>query len=1362
MSPAVVHLRSPITSSAFQTTDSVPDSTSHSSFHHHTPFPHFNAEALNPSSATATAAPAGGASMSRGRTRARLVKQRKKQSASQHVKPRDATPGFDSVPSDQVTGNISDLNGFSVGSVGLESGVRACDGGSSNCYRKLGGDSFVFGATSVSSGSARDLGSEQGRESSVGSVHGREGAPDRETEVGKSDPVEFVFSATRSNRESNLGRKTGESAAGVGFGDERKRGLNSELRDWSVNAKGFVFCADQNGFVDNSNAQNEKSGESVENSVFGDAGDREGRDGAECAGQDSFRFVFGSCNGEASSFKVENQGNLDGTRNFDPGMGNFNYTKAATDGNSNVDDNKKHGYGSSNDISTAYGATPAYKLTDEMEKLNIDHSKEADVTRDSTNSHVNDSTGFVFGGRENVYDYFSTGSGTNANGHKSCSSAASGNIGGQYFKACKPNDVQDRTGCGIACGFTRVPCTPKPPKDSEVNGATSSFSSSAVGLDSISNNYTSAGHPLSGNHDKCDNYFTSIPEALKESFMGFKPPMWDPSAFKDNLFPKLDKKLESTQKVRSSKEKGSKHMRRKLKPHSLNKKQTRLDPSYKENSSLETPDSSGCHSPMDFSPYQEMAAEDQDVKDENLAGVGRGTDINRTDQRCGGSDNEQFSSHFGSFPVGDFHSSGPEVVWPTLKTQQFSSNAFDSGVDYSSINERQKDDLFCSVHDLGDSKEKDFAFSASSTVAGTSSPLKRKQKKKFRSKIGCNSFVISPKPNGKFGSSVQFSPLTTSNMPSHFNGMDRSQVNHLFKEGDFASSVTIHEACEKWRLRGNKSYKDGDLSKAEEFYTLGINSVPTSESGCQIKPLLLCYSNRAATRMSLGRIREALGDCKMASALDPTFLKVQMRTANCHLLLGEIENAMQCFSKCMDSGNAICLDRRVVVEAAEGLQKAQKVVECSNNAAKHLKERTSDAAETALELLTKALSISSYSERLLSLKAEALFSLQRYGEAIQLCEQSRCLAEKNFDMANSTDNLNISTSDSYASVKLWRSSLISKCYFHLGRLETSLNILEKLQQVGSVNDKCVIHEIRELLSLAATIRELLDQKRAGNENFKLGKYTEAVEHYTSAISSNIKSRPFVAICFGNRAAAYQALGQIADAIADCSMAIALDTNYVKAISRRATLHEMVRDYEHAACDLRKLISVLESQSNQKANQSDSPSGSPAVKELRQAHQRLSSVEDQAKRGLPLDFYLILGTKPADTANDIKKAYHKAALKHHPDKAGQLLARSEIGDEGQAWKEILQEVHKDADRLFKMIGEAYTVLSDSQKRSEYDLEEELRTLSKQSNRGGTCRRSTDSNGYGRAADGYRSPSDRSYYRRNGRDHWRTYGHSYSRW
>lgn len=45
------------------------------------------------------------------------------------------------------------------------------------------------------------------------------------------------------------------------------------------------------------------------------------------------------------------------------------------------------------------------------------------------------------------------------------------------------------------------------------------------------------------------------------------------------------------------------------------------------------------------------------------------------------------------------------------------------------------------------------------------------------------------------------------------------------------------------------------------------------------RALMLCYSNRAATRMSLGRMRDALGDCMMAAEIDPNFLRVQVRAA---------------------------------------------------------------------------------------------------------------------------------------------------------------------------------------------------------------------------------------------------------------------------------------------------------------------------------------------------------------------------------------------------------------------------------------------------------------------------------------------------
>jgi DnaJ family protein C protein 7 len=91
-----------------------------------------------------------------------------------------------------------------------------------------------------------------------------------------------------------------------------------------------------------------------------------------------------------------------------------------------------------------------------------------------------------------------------------------------------------------------------------------------------------------------------------------------------------------------------------------------------------------------------------------------------------------------------------------------------------------------------------------------------------------------------------------------------------------------------------------------------------------------------------------------------------------------------------------------------------------------------------------------------------------------------------------------------------------------------------------------------------------------------------------------------------------------------------------------------------------------------------------------------------------------------------------------DKAGQFLARSESGDKGQFWKEISQEVNKDADWLFKMIGEAYAVLSGPTKRSECDLEEDMKKAPKESHR---------SNHYRRTSDFHGSPFQRSSNRCN---------------
>ncbi len=65
-----------------------------------------------------------------------------------------------------------------------------------------------------------------------------------------------------------------------------------------------------------------------------------------------------------------------------------------------------------------------------------------------------------------------------------------------------------------------------------------------------------------------------------------------------------------------------------------------------------------------------------------------------------------------------------------------------------------------------------------------------------------------------------------------------------------------------------------------------------------------------------------------------------------------------------------------------------------------------------------------------------------------------------------------------------------------------------------------------------------------------------------------------------------------------------------------------------------------------------------------------------------DYYEVLGVPKNASDEEIKKAYRKLAMKHHPDR-----------NQGEA--------SKDAEAKFKEAKEAYEMLSDAEKRAAYD-------------------------------------------------------------
>ena len=72
-----------------------------------------------------------------------------------------------------------------------------------------------------------------------------------------------------------------------------------------------------------------------------------------------------------------------------------------------------------------------------------------------------------------------------------------------------------------------------------------------------------------------------------------------------------------------------------------------------------------------------------------------------------------------------------------------------------------------------------------------------------------------------------------------------------------------------------------------------------------------------------------------------------------------------------------------------------------------------------------------------------------------------------------------------------------------------------------------------------------------------------------------------------------------------------------------------------------------------------------------------------------DYYEVLGLAKGASEDEIKKAYRKLAMKHHPDR--------NQGDDAKA-----------AEEMFKEVKEAYEILSDEQKRRSEEHTSELQS------------------------------------------------------
>ncbi|KAL7193598.1 hypothetical protein ACSBR2_025242 [Camellia fascicularis] len=135
------------------------------------------------------------------------------------------------------------------------------------------------------------------------------------------------------------------------------------------------------------------------------------------------------------------------------------------------------------------------------------------------------------------------------------------------------------------------------------------------------------------------------------------------------------------------------------------------------------------------------------------------------------------------------------------------------------------------------------------------------------------------------------------------------------------------------------------------------------------------------------------------------------------------------------------------------------------------------------------------------------------------------------------------------------------------------------QQSVSPKDDSLEATSNDDASIQKALVEANDAKLDGNRLFGDGQYEEALMRYEIALQvapempSSVEIR---SICHANRAICFFKLGKNEDTIKECTKALELNPNYVKALRRRGETHEKLEHFEEAIADMKKILELDQS------------------------------------------------------------------------------------------------------------------------------------------------------------------------------------------
>ncbi|XP_034690272.1 TPR repeat-containing thioredoxin TTL1 [Vitis riparia] len=329
---------------------------------------------------------------------------------------------------------------------------------------------------------------------------------------------------------------------------------------------------------------------------------------------------------------------------------------------------------------------------------------------------------------------------------------------------------------------------------------------------------------------------------------------------------------------------------------------------------------------------------------------------------------------------------------------------------------------------------------------------------------------------------------------------------------------------ETLKIMGNEDYKNGRFAEALALYDAAISIDPNKAS---------YRSNKSAALTALGRLLEAVFECREALRIEPYYHRAHQRLGNLYLRLGEAEKAIYHFKHAGPESDPEDMAKAHSLQAHLSKCTEARRLRDWNTLVKEAGYTISAGADSAPQIYT--------------LQAEALLKLHRHQEA-----DAVLAASPYFSVDDCTKFFG-----PYGNANL----LMIRAQVDLaaGRLDDAFEAAQKAARLDSNN--------KEVGIVVRRTRGVIAARAKGNDLFKASRFSEACTAYGEGLDHD----PFNSVLLCNRATCRSKLGQFEKAVEDCTAALSVRPSYSKARLRRADCNAKLGRWEASIQDYEVLM-----------------------------------------------------------------------------------------------------------------------------------------------------------------------------------------------